>query len=196
MSGGLHTETLLAAGYALFLIVAAIVLDLLARHAQHRAERYRTGGFSYSESVDAWECPEGEHLHRVETDQKLRTVRYRARAHVCNSCRLKDTCTDSDEGREIVESLDPWPHSEAGRFHRGIAVVMVALAALILAAAAALHHGIGDLAVLGGAVAVTAATGLYLIADFRETSSGFPWRYGEQSGAAPAPTPSRSPPTL
>lgn len=189
-----HTETLLAVGYALFLIVAAIVLDLLARHTQHRAERYRTGGFSYSASVDAWECPEGEHLHRVETDHELRVVRYRARAHVCNSCRLKDNCTDSDEGREIIDSLDSWPHSEAGRFHRGIAVVMVALAVLIIAAGAALHHDAADLAVLGVAVAVTAAAGLYLIADFRETSSGFPWRYGEQSGAAPDPAPSGSPP--
>ena len=187
----LHTETLLAAGYAVFLIAAAIALDRLARHAQHRSERYRTGGFNYMAGLDAWECPEGERLDRVETDHQLRLVRYRARAHVCNTCRLKDACTDSDEGREIAASLDSWPHSEAGRFHRGIAVVMVALAVLVLAAAAMLHHGPGDLMLLGaGLVGVTLA-GLYLIADFRETPSGFPWRYGEQSGDAPEPAPQR-----
>lgn len=187
----LHTETLLAAGYAVFLIAAAIALDRLARHAQHRSERYRTGGFNYMAGLDAWECPEGERLDRVETDHELRLVRYRARAHVCNTCRLKDACTDSDEGREIAASLDSWPHSEAGRFHRGIAVVMVALAVLVLAAAAMLHHGPGDLMLLGaGLVGVTLA-GLYLIADFRETPSGFPWRYGEQSGDAPEPAPQR-----
>jgi hypothetical protein len=180
-----HTETLLAAGYAVFLIATAIALDLLARHAQHRSERYRTGGFSYMAGTDAWECPEGERLHRVETDHELRVVRYRARAHVCNSCRLKDACTDSDEGREIASSLDSWPHSEAGRFHRGIAVVMVALAALVLAAVAMLHHGLGDLALLGASLVVVTLAGLYLVADFRETPSGFPWRYGEQSGEAP-----------
>ena len=41
-----------------------------------------------------------------------------------------------------------------------------------------------------GLVGVTLA-GLYLIADFRETPSGFPWRYGEQSGDAPEPAPQR-----
>ena len=61
-----HSETLLAAGYAAFLIAAAILLDQLARHAQKRASRYRVGGFTYMDSVDAWECPEGERLHRVE----------------------------------------------------------------------------------------------------------------------------------
>jgi hypothetical protein len=52
----------------------------------------RTSGFTYLEQVDAWECPEGERLHRVETDQRMRLARYRARAHVCNSCRLKEAC--------------------------------------------------------------------------------------------------------
>ena len=190
----LHTETLLAAGYALFLVVAAILLDLLARHAQHRAERYRTGGFNYLESADAWVCPEGERLHRVETNHQLRMVSYRARAHVCNSCRLKDACTDSDEGREIASSLDSWPHSEAGRFHRGIAIVMVVLAALVLAVGAALHHDAGDLAVIGAAVTVTAVAVLYLLADFREAPTGFPWPDGEKSGAAPDPAPTEPPP--
>ncbi len=189
----LHTETLLAAGYAVFLIAAAIALDRLARHAQHRSERYRTGGFNYMAGLDAWECPEGERLDRVETDHELRLVRYRARAHVCNTCRLKDACTDSDEGREIAASLDSWPHSEAGRFHRGIAIVMVVLAALVLAAGAALHHDAGDLAVIGAAVTVTAVAVLYLLADFREAPAGFPWPDGEKSGAAPDPAPPGSP---
>ena len=36
--------------------------------------------------------------------------------------------------------MDPWPHSEAGRFHRTISLVMVALAALILLVEAMRHH--------------------------------------------------------
>jgi hypothetical protein len=109
------TESLLAAGYGVFLALSALGLDALARHTHSRAARYRTAGFTYLHSVDAWECPEEELLHRVETDHRLRLARYRARAHVCNACRLKDACTDSDEGREIARALDPWPHSEAGR---------------------------------------------------------------------------------
>lgn len=184
-----HNETLLAAGYALFLVLGALGLDALARHSHRRSDRYRTAGFEYKRSVDAWICPEGERLHRVETDLQLRLARYRAQAHVCNACHLKDACTDSDEGRSLSSSLDPWPHSEAGRFHRGIAIVMVGAGALVIAAGAALHHGAADLAVLAAAVLVTAITALYLLADLRRSPAEFPWPEGERSGPAPLVAP-------
>src|SRR5262249_34499875 len=109
-----------AAAYGLFLAVAALGLDVLARHSHRRAELYRTAGFTFHARLDAWECPEGERLHRVETDVQQRLARYRARAKVCNQCPRKGDCTDSDTGREVTRTLDPWPHSEAGRFHRVI----------------------------------------------------------------------------
>jgi hypothetical protein len=179
------TDSLLAAGYGLFLALAAIGLDLLARHSHRRAELYRTAGFSYVASSDAWKCPEGEQLHRIETDLGLRIARYRARAHVCNACPRKGGCTDSDTGREVTRALDPWPHSEAGRFHRGIAVAMVGFGGLVICAGAALHHGAADLGVLGTALLICSAIGLYLFADLRSTPAGFPWAEGELSGAAP-----------
>ena len=67
-------------------------------------------------------------------------MRYRAKAHACNVCPLKERCTDSDRGREIVRPLDPWPHSEAGRFHRVIALLMVTLGALVVLAAGVRNH--------------------------------------------------------
>jgi hypothetical protein len=182
----LAPESLMAAGYGLFLALCALGLDALARLSNRRSERYRTAGFTYMESVDAWECPEGERLHRVETDLDMRLVRYRARARVCNSCRLKDACTDSDNGREIARALDSWPHSEAGRFHRGIALAMVGFSLLVICAGVGLNHGAADIAVLGAALLASALVGLYLLADLRSTPSGFPWREGEQSGNAPA----------
>ena len=170
---------------------------MLARHSHRRSELYRTAGFTYHEHLDAWECPEGERLHRVETDLQLRLARYRARAHVCNACPRKEDCTDSDTGRELTRALDPWPHSEAGRFHRGIAVAMVGFGILVICAGGALHHEAGDLAVLGGALLISTLAGLYLLADFRATPSGFPWAEGEQSGAAPTPPqPERSAPSI
>jgi hypothetical protein len=172
---GIATESLLAVGYALFLALAALCLDILARHSHRRAELYRTAGFDYLESVDAWECPEGERLHRVETDLAMRLARYRARPSVCNACPRKADCTDSDRGREVTRALDPWPHSEAGRFHRAIAVSMVGFGILVIGAAMALHHGAADLAVLGAALLLCVATGLYLLADLRGTPTGFPW---------------------
>ena len=116
-------EVVLVAGYAGLLIAGAFVLEWLSAHTHRRSLRYRTAGFAYDEDHDHWECPEGEHLWPHEFDDERRLVRYRAKAHVCNACPRKAACTDSDHGREIVRPLDPWPHSEAGRFHRGISLL-------------------------------------------------------------------------
>ena len=183
---GVAVESLLAAGYGLFLAVVALGLDALARHSHRRSELYRTAGFTFHEHLDAWECPEGERLHRIETDVQQRLVRYRARAHVCNSCPRKGDCTDSDAGRELTRTLDPWPHSEVGRFHRGIAVAIVCFGILVIGAGAALHHGSADLAVLGAALLCSTLVAIHLLADFRSAPSGFPWAEGERSGPAPA----------
>jgi hypothetical protein len=152
------TEALLAAGYALFLLLAAVVLDLLARHTHRRSQRFRTAGFRFHPHLDAWECPEGEHLHRAEVDAERRLIRYRARAHVCNACAARSACTDSSTGREIVSSLDDWVTTEAGRFHRGISLLLVALAALIASLELGRNHGSADavllLTVLAGALGV------------------------------------------
>lgn len=135
MIGSLSAEALLAAGYAIFLGLVALVLELLARHSHRRSHRYRTAGFHYDWQSDAWQCPTGEWLVRISpeslTDQ---AVRYRAAAHICNACVLKKECTDSDEGREL-QTLRPWLESELGRFHRGISVALLLLATMILAIA-------------------------------------------------------------
>jgi hypothetical protein len=183
---GVATESLLAAGYGLFLALVAIGIDALARHSHRRSELYRTAGFTYHAQLDAWECPEGERLHRIETDMEHRLARYRARAHVCNVCPRKHDCTESNTGREVTRMLDPWPHSEAGRFHRVIAVAIVCFGILVIVAGAALNHGSADLAVLGAALLVDTIVGLYLWADLRTAPSGFPWVEGERSGPAPA----------
>ena len=186
------TESLLATGYGVFLAVVALTIDALARHSHRRSELYRTGGFTYHEQFDAWECPEGERLQRIETDMQQRIARYRARAHVCNACPRKPDCTDSDTGREVTRMLDPWPHSEAGRFHRVIAVAIVCFGLLVIGAGAALNHGSGDIAVLGGALLLNTIVGIYLLADLRSAPSGYPWPEGQRSGPAP-PAPAAQP---
>jgi hypothetical protein len=167
-------EALLFAGYAGFLLVAAIALEWLSAHTHRRALRYRTAGFTYDDRHDHWQCPEGEHLWPHEFDHERRLVRYRAKAHICNGCPRKDACTDSDRGREIVRPLDPWPHSEAGRFHRGLSLMLVALALLVLVAGAVRNHDAVDAAVLLGILAATLAVGRWLWIDFRAHPSGFP----------------------
>jgi len=69
-----HTETVLATGYASFLILAAFVIEWLSAHTHRRALRYRTAGFTYAQHLDAWQCPEGEHLWPHEFDAERRLV--------------------------------------------------------------------------------------------------------------------------
>jgi hypothetical protein len=167
-------EAWLAGGYAVFLLACALCTDWLSAHTHRRSLRYRTAGFTYDAQHDHWQCPEGQHLWPHEFDNDRRLVRYRAKAHICNGCARKHACTDSDRGREVVRPLDPWPHSEAGRFHRGVCLVLVALAALVLLVAAARNHQAGDLALLAPLFLVVALTARWLVADFRRHPSGFP----------------------
>jgi hypothetical protein len=167
-------ELLLAVGYAVFLTGGAFALEWLSAHTHRRALRYRTAGFTYHPDHDHWICPEGEHLWPHELDRELRLVRYRARPQVCNACPSKSRCTDSDEGREIVKPLDPWPHSEAGRFHRAIALLLVAVSALVLVVELVRHHDPFELAVLAGALAVVGLAGRWLLRDLRAHPVDFP----------------------
>ena len=170
----MSAETLLAIGYALFLLAAAATIDLLARHSHLRSLRFRTAGFTYHPQTDAWECPEGQQLLPHEHDRERRLVRYRGRPHICNACPRKPACTDSDEGREVVRAIDPWPHSEAGRFHRGISLLLVALALLILVVEAARHHRPQEAALLVALLVAGVAAARWLARDFRAHPANFP----------------------
>lgn len=168
------TEVYLALGYAAFLMLAAGTLDLIARHSHARTARYRTAGFEYDHRLDVWTCPEGELLRHTAVDHDRRLARYRARAEVCNQCPAKAECTDSDSGREIARPLDPWPQSEAGRFHRGIAIAIMGLAAVILAIAAVRNHEQSQLALLAPALGVVLAILARASAAFRAAPAVFP----------------------
>jgi len=181
-------EVFLAAGYAAFLLCLAVGLDLLARHSHARSMRYRNAGFTYHPAHDAWICPEDQILTRTETDHELRLVRYRARPQICNHCPAKSECTDSEHGREVARPMDPWPHSEAGRFHRGISLCVALIAGLILAAETLRHHDPPELAVLGVALVVVALTLRHLYSSFRTTPANFP------VGRAMPSLPGRRPP--
>jgi hypothetical protein len=174
-------EVVLAAGYSGLLIAGAFVLEWLSAHTHQRALRYRTAGFTYHDELDHWECPEGERLWPHEVDHERRLMRYRAKAHVCNACAIKAACTDSDHGREIVRPLDPWPHSEAGRFHRGIALLLVALGLLILVVELARHHRPADAALLAALLAVGALAARWLARDLRAHPANFPVATGSRS---------------
>lgn len=167
-------EVVLAAGYGASLLLAAAVMEWLSAHTHRRSLRYRTAGFSYDAQHDHWQCPEGQHLWPHEFDSDRRLVRYKAKAHVCNGCPRKDACTDSNTGREVVRPLDPWPHSEAGRFHRGLSLVLVVLAVLVLSVGLIRNHAVTEVAVLVGLLAGAALVGRWLLGDLRRHPANFP----------------------
>ena len=179
----IHPEVLLMAGYAVFLLAVSVGLGLLARHSHDRSERYRTAGFTYHHKSDAWVCPEDQVLTRSEVDHDRRLVRYRGRPQICNHCPSKTDCTDSDEGREVVRVMDPWPHSEAGRFHRGISLSVAGIAALILAFELVRNHAPVEILILGTALAATFAVARHMHKAFRASPANFP------APATPPPAP-------
>ena len=144
MIGNLHTEVLLADGYALFLVGVAAILEFVARHSHHRSERYRNAGFAYKPALDVWQCPTGHHLEREKTDFDRRITQYRAPAHKCNACAFKKYCTDSEEGRLLESRPDGWLQSELRRFHRSISLALWLLAFLILIVEMARYRGMND----------------------------------------------------
>jgi hypothetical protein len=170
----MSAEVWLGGGYAAFLVMTAVVLELLSAHTHRRSLRYRTAGFHYDEDHDHWRCPEDQHLWPHEFDAARRLMRYRAKAHVCNACPRKPDCTDSDRGREITRPLDPWPHSEAGRFHRGLSLMLVGLALLILPVAAARNHRPAESVFLLVLLSLVLLVGRWLLRDFRAHPAGFP----------------------
>jgi len=168
MIHGVHIEVILAAGYALFLVGAAAVLEWLARHSHRRSEHYRHSGFTYKRKLDVWECPAGQHLTREQTDFERRIARYRAPAHRCNACHCKRDCTDSDDGRLLESRLDSWLQSELRRFHRGVSLTLLLLAVLLLAVELFRHHGWRDWIPLAFLLAVIGYAGSKLSVSFYE----------------------------
>ena len=156
------------------LLVVACALDRLARHSHARSERYRTAGFRYHPEHDVWVCPQEQMLWPTLYDHQQRLMRYRAKPSVCNACPVKSDCTSSPRGREITRPTEPWPHSEAARFHRGLVLLLIVLAALLQVVMAFRHHQPGDLAVIIVTLTATGVLAYRFTEHFRRTPTGFP----------------------
>lgn len=174
MTGAVSVPAWLACGYAGALLVVAYAIDAMARRASRSSRLGVTAGFTYHEDHDAWQCPQDQWLWPRSFDPENRILRYRATASVCNSCPVKSTCTASSAGREIVRPVDPWPASEAARFHRGIACA-VAVMGMVWPIGMAVTRPVGvELAVLVGVAFSVAAGSLPLFAHLRRTPALFP----------------------
>lgn len=184
----IHPEAFLAGAYSVFLIAVATGLEMAARFSHRRARGFATAGFRYDADLDVFECPSGETLHRQEVDRERHVVRYRARAEVCNRCRLKSLCTDSDRGREVSRSVAPWLRSEIGRFHRGFSLALLLLAGFVAAVVLARHHHTTqELWLLGTVLVVVGACGLRLARELASPEPAKPGPTGLAGGVAKTP---------
>src|SRR6185437_5599951 len=172
----------LVAGYALALVATAWGVDVMARRVSQRAAQWRSGQFRYHADHDAWVCPQDQWLWPSSFDPKHRVMRYRAKPSVCNSCPVKSTCTTSEHGREISREIDPWPHSEAGRFHRGIACCVAALGVVMPLVMLARLHSPADLLVLICVITVVLAASLPLAGHLWRTPSNAPEHLPHRTG--------------
>lgn len=168
------TAVWLTAGYAVFLILVAHGFDRLARVTARRSDRWRTGSFTYHADHDAWVCPQDQWLWPVSFDSENRLMRYRATPTVCNACPVKSSCTTSSRGREVTREVDPWPHSEAGRFHRGIACTIAALAGLLPLVTLVPERDPLDALVLVATIVFAGVASIPLVSHFWNTPDGFP----------------------
>ena len=174
MMAAIDSAVWFAVAYGVFLLLVAHVLDRLARRTATRTNDWRSGGFTYHEDHDAWVCPEDQWLWPISFDPDNRVMRYRATPTVCNSCLVKDGCTTSEHGRQIGRNVDPWPNSEAERFHRGIACVVVVLGLVWPVAAMLQDRDALELTVLGVGAAVIALGSWPLWSHLRRSPAAFP----------------------
>lgn len=180
-------------GYATFLLLAAYGLDVMAKRAARHTSNWSTGSFTYHEGHDAWMCPQDQWLWPQSFDPDNRVTRYRASPTVCNSCPVKATCTTSDNGREVSRNVDPWPHSESGRFHRGMACSLTVLA-LVLPLLTMIGRSTVETLVLGVTATLVGVGSWPLWTHLRNAPSGFPDHVRTQSLDVPSTTAAKQTP--
>ena len=129
---GVPLECVLMLGYALSLVLIALLLEPVTRLVQRRSVGFSTAGFTYHPDQDIWRCPRDQHLVPVFSDCVKGTVIYRAPAATCNACPSKAACTDTNEGRQIERSSLSELELGIVRFHRGVSLTLLVLASLIL----------------------------------------------------------------
>jgi hypothetical protein len=73
--------------------------------------------FTSDPDHDVYRCPQGKVLPRRSTHYTLEVVRYRAAAADCNACPVKQHCTNSRRGRQVVRSFSAAYLERVRRYH-------------------------------------------------------------------------------
>lgn len=168
-------EVVFVCAYSAVLLVVAVIFDRLGQRSAVKSAAWRTGNFLYHDDADAWKCHEDQWLWPASFDPDKRVIRYVGQHEICGRCPAKTECSPSPGPRELTRQVDPWPHSEAGRFHRGVSVAIIAVALMMVAVTLLFSAGTpADLILLLAALALVLAVGIPLARHLWKTPSGFP----------------------
>ncbi|KAA8740186.1 hypothetical protein FK256_04210 [Actinomyces johnsonii] len=154
----------LISAYALIMLAAAWVVDILGSRSARHSMSWCHSDFVYHDDVDGWRCHEDQWLWPTAFDPDKRVIRYEGAHAICGRCPSKDTCSPTPGPREITRPVDPWPYSDAGRFHRGVGLVIACVGVFVPLLLMAAFHAIGDLIVLGTTAVVIIVTGVLPLA--------------------------------
>ena len=154
----------LIAVYALIMLAAAWAVDVLGSRSARHSMSWRHSDFMYHDDVDGWRCHEDQWLWPTAFDPDKRVIRYEGAHAICGRCPSKDSCSPTPGPREITRPVDPWPYSDAGRFHRGVGLVIACVGVFIPILLMMAFHAAGDLIVLGTTAVVVIVTGVLPLA--------------------------------
>lgn len=182
-------NVLLVSGYAAVLLVVAWLFDRMGHKSAQRSAEWRTGNFVYHEDQDAWRCHEDQWLWPASFDPDKRVIRYQGQHAICGRCPAKDECSPTPGPRELTRQVDPWPHSEAGRFHRGISLAVAVVAIFMSTAMLLGAKGAADYIVLAATIFVAVVATVPLARHLWDTPSNFPEsiKHLNQEGSSDAP---------
>lgn len=181
--GAVSPMSWLMAGYGLLMVMVAWGFDRMARHGAIRSAAWRTDNFVYHDDHDAWKCHEDQWLWPVAFDPDKRVIRYQGQHAICGRCPAKQQCSPTPGPRELTRPIDPWPHSESGRFHRGIALAVCLMGALLpLLQLAASHDGSETLLLLS-VVALALAAALPLARHLWHQPDDYPEHLPAEAGS-------------
>ena len=154
----------LISAYALIMLAAGWAVDVLGSRSARHSMSWRHADFMYHDDVDGWRCHEDQWLSPTAFDPDKRVIRYEGAHAICGRCPSKDSCSPTPGPREITRPVDPWPYSDAGRFHRGVGLVIACVGVFIPMLLMVAFHATGDLIVLGTTTVVVIVAGVLPLA--------------------------------
>lgn len=179
----------LFACYSVGLVVVSWLFDVVSRRSAKRSAEWRTGNFVYHEDSGAWKCHEDQWLWPVAFDPDKRVVRYQGQHAICGRCPAKASCSPTPGPRELTRAVDPWPHSETGRFHRGIALAVGVLAVVIALVQLCLASSLLEALLLGAVLLLALASAVPLARHLWNEPVDYPEHVPLAGGSVPLADP-------